>query len=64
MQIQDWSRIGSLAVNAQKKAICTYRATLLPGIKGRIRCNALNSLTIETEVDESVPTGAVHRRFS
>ena len=64
MQIRDWFRIGSLAVNAQKKAIRTYRAILLPGIKERFRSNTLNSLTIETEVDESDPTGSVHRRFS
>ena len=64
MQIRDWSSFGSLAVNTQKKVYARIGRRLFPGIKGRFRYNALNSLTIETEVDESVPTGAVHRRFS
>ena len=42
MQIRDWFRIGSLAVNAQKKAIRMYRAILLPGIKERFWGNTID----------------------
>ena len=64
MQIWDWFRIWFFSGKHALESYADVSGTLLPGIKGRFRGNTLNSLTIETEVDESGPTGSVHRRFS